>query len=459
MRSGRDSFAGWLRASSLNLEFLKAKSQSWYPILAIGLGMMSLILIKSGRDAVFFQQNGLKQLPLAYIWIAAASIPAATVHLTAMDRWGARRSRTGLFFLSSFLFLLFSPFANEENRLLLVILYVLVPTIFAALLAGAWLLGGDLLEHAPENTRRWSYAGMGAAAMVGGIAGGLLARILSIFLSPQFLIAGGAAVLGFVGFLVRKAHRENPIEFTPAPRLAWKDSPRRMLNIMIRESDIVRKPYVLLLTGISAFGALVAMFIEFQFYAATMISGNNNAVFYASFYTIVSAASLLLQLRLAPWLQSRFGVFRSLTVLPITLLAIAVASPFLGLLQNRSVLRATEGGLRSSVYRSLWEQVFLPIERERREAVKAIVDGLFVRLADGVGAIILYFWISSVSYKAMQFNLNWMYWGTFGAVVIWLSFSVFLVRIGGPELAPSEIEIRPPECCPVASTIGKSFNR
>ncbi|MCI0442525.1 hypothetical protein L0152_04815 [bacterium] len=77
--------------------------------------------------------------------------------------------------------------------------------------------------------------------------------------------------------------------------------------------------------------------------------------------------------------------------MPITLLAIALASPFLGLFQNRFVLRATEGGLRSSVYRSLWEQIFLPIERERREAVKAIVDGLFVRLADGAGAIILYF--------------------------------------------------------------------
>ena len=40
-----------------------------YPIYAVGLSMVAFILIKTGRDAVFFQEDGLAQVPVAYIWI------------------------------------------------------------------------------------------------------------------------------------------------------------------------------------------------------------------------------------------------------------------------------------------------------------------------------------------------------------------------------------------------------
>ena len=80
-------------------------SASWYPVLAVGLSMTSFIMIKTARDAVFFQESGLRQLPLAYIWIAMAAVPAALIHLRALDRWGARRIRTALFFVAAVLFL------------------------------------------------------------------------------------------------------------------------------------------------------------------------------------------------------------------------------------------------------------------------------------------------------------------------------------------------------------------
>src|SRR3990172_4305203 len=150
------------------------KQLAWYPILAVGLSMMSFILIKTARDTVFFQNDGLRQLPLAYIWIAFASIPAGVLHLNMIERFGARRTRIGVFFIAALTFLIFFPFVDINQRALMTMMFIWVPTIFAALFAGAWLLAGDLLEGADETIIRWAYSRIGAGSMIGGVLGGLI---------------------------------------------------------------------------------------------------------------------------------------------------------------------------------------------------------------------------------------------------------------------------------------------
>ena len=148
------------------------RTRTRYPILAVGLSMVGFIIIKTGRDSVFFQDQGLFDLPLAYVYIAAASLPAAMMHLGAIARWGARRTRTGLFVLSALTLSPFTPFLQVGNSVLLLAFFVAVPTIFAAVFAGAWLLAGDLLEEATDEIKRWAYSRIGAASMIGGILGG-----------------------------------------------------------------------------------------------------------------------------------------------------------------------------------------------------------------------------------------------------------------------------------------------
>jgi len=73
------------------MQDLSYKSSAWYPILAVAISMVGFISIKTGRDAVFFSQGGLRQLPLVYILMALVSVPAAMTHLEAIKRWGAAR--------------------------------------------------------------------------------------------------------------------------------------------------------------------------------------------------------------------------------------------------------------------------------------------------------------------------------------------------------------------------------
>jgi ATP/ADP translocase len=82
-------------------------------------------------------------------------------------------------------------------------------------------------------------------------------------------------------------------------------------------------------------------------------------------------------------------------VLPFALIggagfASAAATAF-----SLAVLRVTEGGLRSSVHRSIWEQAFVPVDASERSLVKIAIDGVGARIAEGIAAVGLYFWFNA----------------------------------------------------------------
>ena len=149
------------------------------------------------------------------------------------------------------------------------------------------------------------------------------------------------------------------------------------------------KPYTLTLLFIAMTGALAGLLIDVQFYiSATSASmgSKGNANFFANFYIMLNFSSLLLQLFATPKIQDKIGVGGGLMVLPFALIggagfASAAATAF-----SLPVLRVTEGGLRSSVHRSIWEQAFIPVDSSERSLVKIAVDGIGARIAEGIGA-------------------------------------------------------------------------
>ena len=435
------------------MENSRYRSLTWYPVLAVGVSMLGFIMVKTGRDAVFFQDSGLRRLPMAYVWIAMASVPAAMMHLKALERWGARRTRTGILLVAASLFFLFVPFTDGAQRSVVTLLFVMVPTAFAAVFAGAWLLAGDILEGADQSTKSWAYSRIGAASMVGGILGGLCARGLSELVGPRYLIAAGAFVLVLVALVVLRAHRSHPIESvsadaSPSANAISDDEPAGsppMFEFLLKQSDLVRQPYVRALLGISGLGALAALYIDFQFYATTVAMGNNNAHFFASFYIVLNAVSLALQLWAAPWLQRRFGVGGALLLLPTALLGSAGVFSLWATAQARTVLKVTEGGLKSSIHRFIWEQAFLPIGRGRREVVKILADGMAARVSEGIGAAVLLIWLSSTSPSLSELSPVWLSWVITGTILLWIGLTRYLSRIGCSDIVPVETVIRLPD--------------
>ncbi len=412
--------------------------------------MVSFIMIKSARDAVFFQKNGIFDLPMAYIWISMAAIPVGIVHLNIINKFGARKTRIIVYLFSSALFIFFFPFVEVENRIMMLIIFILIPTVFAALFGGAWLLAGDLLEGASQEILRKAYSRIGAGSMIGGIFGGIIARQLSVYIHTKFLVLLGAVILILVVGLFLLAHKSNPrkqssvLKDKPSKQNS-SDKPNSMFHVIADNRKIFREPYVLTIIAIGTMTSITGLYIDFQFYAKTMMSHNNNLQFFASFYVILNALSLLLQLFVAPRLQRKLGIAGALTLLPVALLGISGIFTFWTFAQSRAILKVTEGGLKSSIHRSIWEQVFLPINRNKRAGVKAVVDGTVARVTEGIGALVLYFWLLSLPKNLNSLRLEWVSWMILGTIIVWIILNQHLKRLGCNEIDPVETRIRLPD--------------
>lgn len=425
------------------------KSLVWYPILAVGISMVGFICIKTGRDGVFFAQGGLRQLPLVYILIAVASVPAGMMHLAAMKRWGARKARVGVFLVTAAMFLGFAPFVALERKILTLIMFALVPAAFAAVFAAAWLLAGDLLEGADKSLIRWAYSRIGAGSMIGGVTGGLLARSLASFVEPRFLVAVGAGILLLAAGIISRAHQQRPAHSrspdSPAPKTDLEGKARAFPPTPLT-LGLIKQPYIQGLIGISALSAIAALYIDFQFYTLATVTGHVDAKFFASFYTILSSAALVLQLVAAPWIQSRYGVGGALLVLPLALLGGAGVVLLSTTILSRSILKVTEGGLKASIHRSMWEQVFLPIGREGREMAKVLVDGVFARMSEGIAAVILWIWVSRVPViNKENLDLVWISWLIAAVILLWILLTGLGARRDCPPVEAGDYMIRIPD--------------
>jgi ATP:ADP antiporter, AAA family len=361
-----------------------------YPILAVAFTGAAFSLIKTGRDAVFFSNIGLADLPWAYLWTEIGLGFAAQLHLGAMRRWGTRRSRVGVFVLSAIAFVVFSVLMAGGASELVRMLFPIVPVVFAALFSTAWLLAGDLLDGAPQPEVQRAYGLIGAAAMLGGIGGALGAKALGMIISAPYLVAaGGVLLFGGAAICVRgHAQRQDLAGRIRTGQVRARSSAGpEALNAIA----LLKHPYTRVLLIISAVASLTAMYTEFQFYAAAMGGGAANAQFFANYYIVLCVASLIFQIVITPRIQSRFGVSRALMILPFGVLGGAGLVALTTTVMTQSVFRVVETSLKNSIHRSSWEQVFLHFDPARRAAIKVMIDGAVSRIAGIAGALALHF--------------------------------------------------------------------
>ncbi|MEE9156211.1 MAG: hypothetical protein V3U38_06140 [Gemmatimonadota bacterium] len=359
---------------------------------AISIMTAGLVFTKTGRDALFFLEDGLFDLPRAYIGIALLSFPTAALVLGTMRRFGPRATRIAGILAAAALLVGYFLVARPGGGALMTAFFMAVPITFGVLFSLSWLLAADLLDYLPKDRLARPYSAIGAASIAGGIVGGFAARALSMQLQPKWFILLGALCLGIAGLALGVAQLRYPARMAPG---TTRDE--GMVRPSVR--SLRAEPYALLLIAVSVTAALTGVLIEFQFFLAAATSGNDgqqNAALFATLYTALNVGALLVQLLLVPVLQRRLGLAGSLLILPGALVGGAVALLANSSLLMRSGLRAAEGGLKASIHRSNWEQAFLSLGASSRNFVKLLVDGLGARVGEGVAALILLGWLSFV---------------------------------------------------------------
>ncbi len=360
----------------------------------LGLGVFILTaavtLAKTGRDALYFQGGGLYDLPNAYLGMALLSVPLGFLTIKLMRDLGPRRARLwGLSAMAGFFFF-YAHAATPGGGPFMTVLYMLVPLTIGIAFALYYLLAADLLEGDGPSQLGHAYSIIGASSITGGLVGGLLARLVASHWEPRRLILLGAlAVAGSLLVVARAQSRFPP----PLARGVRPAARQRDVWCVFRQRYIL----LLLLTGMAT--SLVGLLVEFRFYIAVATSGNDarqNASLFASIYLALNAAALVVQLVVTPRLQGKVGVHGSLLVLPAAVLGGATTLLASASLFAPSLLRAMEGGLKSSIHRVSWEQAYLSIEKGQRAQAKLVVDGLAGRLAEGAIALVLLVWLRFV---------------------------------------------------------------
>lgn len=432
-----------------------------YPALILGLTTAAFIITKTGRDALFFQGKGIFQLPVATMAIAAASLPLAILFVKVMKTWGARPARLAIMLLAAAVLTLAAPFLQAGDSTLMFNVFIFIPNVFGIAFASLWLLASDIFEKTPKPDAARAFSKIGASSLAGGMAGGFIAKGLGPLVEPKWLIFTGALMILAVVGLVVEAHRRFPTNIAPK-----KDRDDKKSGYFAPLS----KPYTVTLFFISMAGALAGLLIDVQFYiSATSASmgSKGNTSFFANFYIMLNFSSLLLQLFATPKIQDKIGVVVGLMILPFALVggagfASAAATAF-----SLAVLRVTEGGLRSSVHRSIWEQAFIPVDSSERSLIKIAVDGVGARIAEGIGAGALYIWVQRVApggVVSAPLNTAWMAWLTLATVILWL-FITRRLRAQSQQPAPEraatltrEIEWeRFSDQCPCTTELGKGI--
>jgi ATP/ADP translocase len=432
-------------------------------LLAITLGLTTLafIVAKTGRDALFFQgSGGLLRLPLIYINIAAASLPLALIFVKAMKLWGARPARIGILSVTAVVMAAAAPFLRPGDNTLLLIMFMFIPAIFGLVFASLWLLASDVFENTEKSEAARAFSKIGAGTLAGGMAGGLISKGLAPYLDAKWLIFSGAAFIFGVVALVAHIHGRFPSNILPKKVDPEKKKPRFLTPLSNK--------YALILLAISMTGALAGLLIDFQFYAAAAsanMGSKGNASFFANFYILLNFSSLLLQLFATPKIQDKVGLRGGLMVLPIALIGGATFVTAAATALSRSVLRVTEGGLRSSVHRSIWEQAFIPVDSSDRSSVKIAVDSIGARIAEAIGAVAILFWLKQLAPNGaipMPLNTNWIGWVTLITVAVWLLITQKMrvqIKTDRGEVkttAAPEIECeRFPDQCPCTTELGK----
>ena len=443
------------------VEANRHRPQTALPALALGLTTLAFIVAKTGRDALFFQgSGGLLQLPLVYINIGAVSLPLAMLFVKIMKTWGARPARIGVFVLAALVMAVTAPFLRPGDNHLLLAIFMFIPAIFGLLFASLWLLSSDIFEKTEKSVAARAFSRIGAGTLAGGMVGGLIAKGLAPWLDAKWLILIAALVILGVGALVTYMHSRFPTNI--AAKKAH-DQKRGFLAPLSNQ-------YSMTLLSIAMTGALAGLLIDFQFYAAAAganMGSKGNANFFANFYILLNLGSLLLQLFATPWIQDKVGLRGGLMVLPLGLVGGATFASAAATALSRAVLRVTEGGLRSSVHRSIWEQAFIPVESTERSAAKLLIDGISARLAEIVGAAIILLWLKHIEVGGvlpMPLDTNWISWTILVTVIAWLFITRGLrvqIKRDRGETGTAPIRVQNIECerfpdqCPCTTELGK----
>jgi AAA family ATP:ADP antiporter len=337
-------------------------------------------ILETARDAMFLTKLPPSRLAIVYAAMAVISLIAIAFNTRMVRRLGRRNALIATLMASAYGTTLF--YVAHDGAVAVAGLYLWAGLLGTLTIVQYWLLAGQLFTVTQGKRLFGPIAAIGA---MGAFAGAWSASALLMKVSVQqllpvsaglYLLAAGLLTLGADGPAVAP------------PELRSQAEQTRSAMTHLRDQPYVRRLATLIALVTAA--ALVADYL-FKASAALALEPDRLPGFFARYYGVVAAVSLLLQLLGTGWLVKRMGVLASLTLLPLALLMGSAATVLLGGIFTAVILtKGADGTLRNSVNRVSTEVLWMPLAPAVREAAREPIDSVLMRVVQAVTALALF---------------------------------------------------------------------
>lgn len=151
--------------------------------------------------------------------------------------------------------------------------------------------------------------------------------------------------------------------------------------------------------------------------------GEYIGAFYSSFFAVVNALALFLQLFVVSRVLKYLGVKLALTMLPLISLGAYSLLAFYPILSYVRWAKTTENATDYSLQNTVRNVLFLPCTREQKYKAKQAIDSFFVRAGDVLSALIVFVGTTYLAMRASHFAIF-----NIALVVLWLMLAVLIGR-------------------------------
>lgn len=372
-----------------------------------------LLILKPVFTSMMLSFHGVSIMPVAYIGIA---LSAVLVHSITSFFTNKKQLIKLIYFnhalqIAVLLFIALSIYLGFLNEWMSLGLYIYI-SIFALVTVTYFYQYCQSLLTIRDAKRIYAFIGSGAIA--GGVFGGYFTSIFVPIIGNVGLVVSSAVLMIISGIIIRVLHSNYKED--EANTLYTKESPVRANQ----QFSIFKNLHVRNLAMIIGLGVLVSKFVDYQFnfLALDHISGEDALTsFFGFWFSTINVIGLLIQMFLVTKIIDRFGVSKSLFIMPIFLFLGGMLVLFFPIILFGVLIKLFEGSLKQSLYKTSTEITIMPLANSLRNRAKTFVDVVVDSLATGMAGVIIYFLIN-------KGNLPFYFIGlmSLATIAVWIFF-------------------------------------
>jgi hypothetical protein len=339
--------------------------------------MAQAVAGRAVRDTLFLSANDASRLPEAMLGAAGLSLATAFSISRVMPRWGPRATAVIVSGINGTLFVVEGALVDVAPRAVGALAYMHVGVV-GALVSTAFSCVVN--ERFDPHYAKVVVSRVHTGAALGGVLGGIAALILNeVFeLATLFYCLASLSAIVAVGAW-------NVGGSTQPSRTTDIDT-RTGLRTIRADGYLSRVAVTVMLLG--GVGVFVSYAMKTE---ASLRFGDSASLlsFFTAYYTATAVLTFLTQAGVTKPLLEKVGLGRTLAVLPVAVGLSAAFGAAWTRLWTATLARGSQEVLSSSVFRSGYELLYLPLPLRKKRATKALIDIACNRIGYGAGSLIV----------------------------------------------------------------------